>query len=318
MSRHANRNEVYIVDGRRTPQLKAQGRPGPFQASDLAHAAARGLLLGVDIALDAIDEVILGCVAPGPDEANIGRVVALRLGLPERTPAWTVQRNCASGMQALDAAAESIRLGRSHLILAGGTEAMSHHPVLLSELMVAWLAEWSKARSLLARGRLLGQLSTRHLKPVIGLLRGLTVTLQDRTPELLGRAMGRAAKLFTRRLKDRYQVQAALDRLTPDHRGLGVPRADVVIEAIFEDAEAKRALYAELEPRMREDAVLATNTSSIPLAELRQDLARHLRGRRGQACPPRRLAPGSGTPRTPYRPAFLQPGGQDAAARDRA
>ncbi len=105
-------------------------------------------------------------------------------------------------------------------------------------------------------------------------LRGLTVTLQDRTPELLGRAMGRAAKLFAKRLKNRYQVQAALDRLTPDHRGLGVPRADVVIEAIFEDAEAKRALYAELEPRLREDAVLATNTSSIPLAELRQDLAR--------------------------------------------
>jgi len=174
MSLHANHTEVYIVDGRRTPQLKAQGRPGPFHASDLAHAAARGLLLGLDIAPDAIDEVILGCVAPGPDEANIGRVVALRLGLPERTPAWTVQRNCASGMQALDAAAESIRLGRSHLVLAGGTEAMSHHPVLFSELMVAWLAEWSKARSLLARGRLLGQLSARHLKPVIGLLRGLT------------------------------------------------------------------------------------------------------------------------------------------------
>ena len=187
MSRHANRNEVYIVDGRRTPQLKAQGRPGPFQASDLAHAAARGLLLGVDIALDAIDEVILGCVAPGPDEANIGHVVALRLGLPERTPAWTVQRNCASGMQALDAAAESIRLGRSHLILAGGTEAMSHHPVLLSELMVAWLAEWSKARSLLARGRLLGQLSTRHLKPVIGLLRGLT-------DPVVGLSMGQTAE----------------------------------------------------------------------------------------------------------------------------
>ncbi len=105
-------------------------------------------------------------------------------------------------------------------------------------------------------------------------LRGFTVTLQDRTPELLGRAMGRAAQLFEKRLKDRYRVQAALDRLVPDHQGLGVARADVVIEAIFEDAEAKRALYAEIEPRLREDAVLATNTSSIPLAELRGALAR--------------------------------------------
>ncbi len=105
-------------------------------------------------------------------------------------------------------------------------------------------------------------------------LRGLTVTLQDRTPELLGRAMGRARQLFQRKLRQERRVREAMDRLIPDHRALGVPRADLVIEAIFEDADAKRALYAELEPRMREDALLATNTSSIPLAELRRDLAR--------------------------------------------
>ena len=78
----AHATEVYVIDGRRTPQLKARGRPGPFHASDLAHAAARHLLLGLDLAPDAIDEVIFGCVGPGPDEANIARVVALRLGLP--------------------------------------------------------------------------------------------------------------------------------------------------------------------------------------------------------------------------------------------
>jgi 3-hydroxyacyl-CoA dehydrogenase/enoyl-CoA hydratase/3-hydroxybutyryl-CoA epimerase len=65
-----------------------------------------------------------------------------------------------------------------------------------------------------------------------------------------------------------------MDRLMPDHTGLGVQHADVVIEAIFEDADAKRALYARLEPRMRDDALLATNTSSIPLQELRTGLAR--------------------------------------------
>ncbi len=105
-------------------------------------------------------------------------------------------------------------------------------------------------------------------------LRGMTVTLQDRTPDLLGRAMGRAHQLFRRKLKDRYKVREAMDRLIPDHQALGVPRADVVIEAIFEDADAKRALYADLEPRMKPEALLATNTSSIPLEELRQDLSR--------------------------------------------
>ena len=69
-------------------------------------------------------------------------------------------------------------------------------------------------------------------------------------------------------------MEAALDRLTPDPMGHGAARADMVIEAIFEDAEAKRALYRQLEPRMRPDAILASNTSSIPLEELAGSLAR--------------------------------------------
>lgn len=104
-------------------------------------------------------------------------------------------------------------------------------------------------------------------------LRGMRVTLQDRAPEYLTRAVSRAHKLFRRKLKDRYAVQAAVDRLMPDHHGSGVRSADVVIEAIFEDIDAKRALYAQLEPQMKPGAILATNTSSIPLATLAEQLA---------------------------------------------
>ena len=103
-------------------------------------------------------------------------------------------------------------------------------------------------------------------------LRGMQVTLQDREPGLLGNAMARAQRLFERRLKDPYRIRKALDRLTPDCSGHGVPLADVVIEAIYENADAKRALYAELEPRMRADALLATNTSGIPLQLLGKEL----------------------------------------------
>ncbi|MCB1801301.1 MAG: enoyl-CoA hydratase/isomerase family protein [Gammaproteobacteria bacterium] len=105
-------------------------------------------------------------------------------------------------------------------------------------------------------------------------LRGMHVTLQDRAPEYLARAVERAHSLFRHKLKDRYAAQAAIDRLMPDHRGRGVRNADVVIEAIFEDIDAKRALYADLEPQMKPDAVLATNTSSIPLAVLGERLQR--------------------------------------------
>jgi acetyl-CoA C-acetyltransferase len=137
-------------------------------------AAGRPLLARQPFDAAALDEVILGCVAPGPDEANIARVVALRLGCGERVPAWTVQRNCGSGLQAIDTAAQSIASGRSNLVLAGGTEAMSHHPVLLSTQMVIWLAGWSRARGLLERTRQLARLRPAHLQPVIGLLHGLT------------------------------------------------------------------------------------------------------------------------------------------------
>lgn len=103
-------------------------------------------------------------------------------------------------------------------------------------------------------------------------LRGLNVTLEDRAPEYIGPAIARAFKLFKRRLREPRLVQAAMDRLTPDVEGTGVPKADVVIEAIFEDAKAKQELYRRLEPAMKPDAVLATNTSSIRLENLRDAL----------------------------------------------
>ncbi len=178
---------VYVVDGARTPQLKAKGAPGPFSASDLAVGAGRPLLLRQPFEPDTFDEVILGCVMPGPDEANIARLVALRLGCGERIPAWTVQRNCASGMQALDAAFHDIADGRAELVLAGGTEAMSRAPVLFGEAMVAWLGQWNAARTAGARIKALTRLRLAYLAPVIGLLRGLT-------DPLVGLNMGQTAE----------------------------------------------------------------------------------------------------------------------------
>ncbi len=108
-------------------------------------------------------------------------------------------------------------------------------------------------------------------------LRGFTVTLQDRSPEYVEPGMRRARELFDKRLKDATQNAAAVARLTPDVAGAGVRQADIVIEAIFENLEAKQALYAQLEPRMKPAALLATNTSSImlePLAAKLTDPAR--------------------------------------------
>jgi 3-hydroxyacyl-CoA dehydrogenase/enoyl-CoA hydratase/3-hydroxybutyryl-CoA epimerase len=105
-------------------------------------------------------------------------------------------------------------------------------------------------------------------------LRGITVTLQDLAAERVAPAIKRAAELYGKRLKQPHLVQAAMDRLIPDVAGEGVARADLVIEAIVENAEVKRKLFAQIEPRMRQGAILATNTSSIPLQELSSILKR--------------------------------------------
>lgn len=105
-------------------------------------------------------------------------------------------------------------------------------------------------------------------------LRGMTVTLQDQSLERMSPALQCANKLFTRRLRDPLLARAAFDRLIPDVNGDGVAHADVVIEAIFEDVAAKHALFKAVEPRMKPGAILATNTSSLKLEDLRTVLAR--------------------------------------------
>jgi len=164
---------IYVVDGARSPFLKARREPGPFSAGELAVQTGRALLLRQPFAPTAVDEVILGCAAPAADETNIGRILALRLGCGLDVPGYTVMRNCASGMQALHAAMQSIREGRSHLVLAGGTEAMSRAPVMLDDAMVRWLARWSRARGLRRRLSLLRGLRPRMFRPVPALLKGL-------------------------------------------------------------------------------------------------------------------------------------------------
>ncbi|VAX15328.1 Enoyl-CoA hydratase / Delta(3)-cis-delta(2)-trans-enoyl-CoA isomerase / 3-hydroxyacyl-CoA dehydrogenase / 3-hydroxybutyryl-CoA epimerase [hydrothermal vent metagenome] len=99
-------------------------------------------------------------------------------------------------------------------------------------------------------------------------LRGIKVTLQDREAKYLAPAIKRAHALFKKRLKDKRAVQAAMDRLIPDVKGEGIAKADLVVEAVFEDVTVKQNLLKEIEPKLKSDAFIATNTSSIPLEEI--------------------------------------------------
>lgn len=103
-------------------------------------------------------------------------------------------------------------------------------------------------------------------------LQGYNVTIQDQRHETLAGVMMRAVKLYKRLLKQNRLVNTTLDRLTPDIKGNGLVKADVVIEAIFENAEVKANLYKEIEPKLKKTAIIATNTSSIPLEQLTDSL----------------------------------------------
>ena len=192
MAESGTGHRVYIVDGCRSPFLKTKGVPGPFTASELAVHAARPLLARQPFSPDDFDEVILGCIMPGPDEANIARVVALRLGCGNHVPAWTVQRNCGSGMQALDCAVRDITGGRADLVLAGGTESMSHAPLLYGKAMATWLGKFVAARDTSTKLKALVQFRPVLLKPVIALLKGLT-------DPVVGLSMGQTAEILSHR-----------------------------------------------------------------------------------------------------------------------
>jgi len=201
------RRPVYIVDGSRTPFVKARGRPGPFTPVDLAVQCGRPLLLRQRFAPDAFDLVILGCVNVIADEMNPARVAALRLGMGEAMVAFTVQINCGSGMQSIDTGYRYIRDGAADLILAGGAESLSHAPLVFSRGAVNWYARLFGARSLGARLSALLGFRPAFFKPVIGLERGLTDPITDlnmgQTAELVGHLFH-----VTRREADQYAAES--------------------------------------------------------------------------------------------------------------
>ncbi len=240
---------VYVIDGARTPFLKARNRPGVFSAGDLATQAGKTLLVRQKFEPTQLDEVILGCAAPSVDEVNIGRVVALRMGCGQKVPGWTVMRNCASGMQALDSGISNILSGRANLVLAGGVDALSRAPLLYSDRMVLWFADMASARSAGQRVALFARLPFKTmLAPVIGIMKGLTDPMVGL---LMGQTAENVAHRFgiTRTQMDAYSVRSHLRVAhAQDEGALAVGGGEV--EAVY---DAKGNAYA-LDDGVRRDS----------------------------------------------------------------
>ncbi len=187
----ALRNEIVIAAGVRTAQVKAGGVFKREDAGRLGAAVTRELLSRTGIDAGELDELIFGCVGQPTTQVNVARVIAVRAGVPQRVPAHTVGRNCASGMQAVTSAVLQIEAGRGELFVCGGVEVMSAYPLSYGPEMTAMFERLSRARTLGARLAAIASFRPWHLKPRVALIEGLT----DPTCGLI---MGRTAELLAR------------------------------------------------------------------------------------------------------------------------
>jgi acetyl-CoA C-acetyltransferase/acetyl-CoA acyltransferase len=199
--------EIVLAAGLRTPQMKAGGLFAREDPGHLGSALVRELLARCALDGGEFDEVILGCAGQPSRQANVARVIALRAGIPERVPARTVARNCASGMESVTSAVAAIRAGEGSTYLCGGVEVMSGYPLIMGAQLTRLFASLARTRSLGQALAVWSGFRPSYLKPRIALMEGLTdpVTglLMGETAELLAREFG-----IAREESDRYATRS--------------------------------------------------------------------------------------------------------------
>jgi acetyl-CoA acetyltransferase family protein len=197
--------DVVIIEGFRTPYAKAGGAFKDVSPVDLGAAVVRELITRTGIDAGTIDEVIIGNAGMPADSANIARVIALRAGVPQHVPAYSVQRNCASGMQAAANAYTQIVAGMSRIVLVGGVESMSSYSYSLQKKMRDVVTAVQRAKTMASKARALLTLRPRDFVPVVGLIQGLTDPISGlimgETAEVLVRDFG-----LTRREQDEFAL----------------------------------------------------------------------------------------------------------------
>src|SRR5262245_8134432 len=183
--------EAVIVDGVRTPFVKAAGPLNHTPTPELGRLAVRELLYRCDVAPEEVDELIAGNVASPPDAANVARVIALRAGIPVDRIAHTVNRNCASGFECVTEAVERVRSGQAQCVVAVGVDSMSNIPVFWSKRFAEKLWNATQAKSSLKKISSLLKFRPSDLKPEIGIKLGLvdpvSTLMMGETAEKLAR-----------------------------------------------------------------------------------------------------------------------------------
>ena len=194
---------VYLVEGKRSPQAKAGGTLKGVDVPFLGIPLIKKLRDCHNIGPEDVDEVIIGNVGAPAQYANVSRVIALESGLSNRTSAYSVQRNCASGMEAMAQGFLKIMSGQAEVIFAGGVESMSQMPLLYGPEMTEFFGGLMRAKTMVQKWAVLKQFRPQHLKPIIAIEQGLTDPFcglnMGQTAEVLAREFG-----ITREQQDEY------------------------------------------------------------------------------------------------------------------
>ncbi|PIQ23301.1 acetyl-CoA C-acyltransferase [bacterium (Candidatus Blackallbacteria) CG17_big_fil_post_rev_8_21_14_2_50_48_46] len=263
--------EVVIVAGLRTPFVKAGGAFKNLPAYDLTARLIRELMLRLDFPSDKIEEVIIGNVIQSVESANMARISAVLGGLPNHIPAYTVNRNCASGMEAISQGFDKIRHGQAKIILAGGAESMSSIPIFsYSPELTDILMGASKAKTAAQRLQILSQLRPQHLKPgVINQNDPIADMTMGQTAENLVRDFG-----LTRQEQDEFSLRshqlavAARPKLAEEILPILIPdggKGEAVLDDIGPREDSKLESLLKLRPVFDKDfgSVTAGNASPI-------------------------------------------------------
>ncbi len=168
------KERLAIVDGIRSPFCKAGTNMAGVNADDLGAVIVKELIAKTDISADLIDEVIIGNVGQPANAPNIARVIALKAGLAEKVLAYTVNRNCASGMQSITTGYEKLLAGNGNVVIAGGTESMSGYPLIYGKKMTDLFVHLMKSKTLSQKLATLSKFRLGFLKPILSIVEGLT------------------------------------------------------------------------------------------------------------------------------------------------
>ena len=203
------KDRIAIIDGLRSPVAKANGKLSSVSADNLGAIIAKELVLRNKFDYKEFDEVIIGNVAQPANAANIARVMAIRAGFPQSTIAYTVHRNCASGMQSISSAIEKIETKQGELFLAGGIESMSNIPLFFNDQFKDFVTKITYAKTLGQRLKILSTFRPSFLKPKIGLMEGLTDPISGK---IMGITAENLANEFniSREAQDEYALNSHL------------------------------------------------------------------------------------------------------------